>query len=159
MRTPSLALLLTLALAAPTFAQRHNPDPKNPRERIAAIALHAKQAEQAFTIGDWPQAEIALREQIRLDDTSWVPRFNLAIALANMDRTDNAATELKSAIDAGFFDLARLQPGPDQPPARAGQPTEAAGRPAGTPSAHRRRPGAPQPAAGPVRHPGSGSGE
>ncbi|GDY00596.1 hypothetical protein LBMAG48_29990 [Phycisphaerae bacterium] len=109
MRTPPLALLLTLALAAPAFAQRHNPDPKNTRERIAAIALHAKQAEQAFTIGDWPQAEIALREQIRLDDTSWVPRFNLAIALANMDRTDNAATELKSAIDAGFFDLARLQ--------------------------------------------------
>lgn len=109
MRSTPLALLLSLALLPSAFAQRHDaskPDPKHARERIAAVA---KQAEQAFSTGDWAQAEIALREQIRLDAESWVPRFNLAIALANMDRIDNAATELKGAIDAGYFDIARLR--------------------------------------------------
>jgi hypothetical protein len=109
MRSKPLALLLTLALTPLALAQRHDanrPDPKQSRERIAAAA---KQAEQAFSLGDWPQAELALREQIRLDPDSWVPRYNLAIALANMDRIDNAATELRGAIDAGYFDIARLR--------------------------------------------------
>jgi hypothetical protein len=120
MRSASLALLLCLSLTPFAFGQRHdqNPeaipearpnarlDPKQSRERIAAVA---KEAEQAFSLADWPQAEIALREQIRLDPQSWVPRFNLAVALAHMDRIDSAAQELKGAIDAGFFDIARLQ--------------------------------------------------
>ncbi len=124
MRFTPLALLLTLAMSPLAFAQRHDSDRPNDRpgsrpdsrsdsrdgkqtrERIAAAA---KEAEQAFSVGDWAQAELALREQIRLDADSWVPRYNLAIALANMDRVDNAAIELKGAIDAGYFDIARLR--------------------------------------------------
>lgn len=124
MRLTPIALLLTLALSPLAVAQREDGDRsrdrtaprpqsrsdshdgKQARERIAAAA---KEAERAFSVGDWAQAEVALREQIRLDEDSWVPRYNLAIALANMDRVDTAAIELKGAIDAGYFDIARLR--------------------------------------------------
>jgi hypothetical protein len=96
----SAVLLASAALAQP---------PAPSRDRHEHIAHVAKLAEEAFNTGDWAQAELHLREQVRIDPKSWIPRFNLAIALAKQDRTDNAATELLGAIDAGYFDLARLQ--------------------------------------------------
>lgn len=69
----------------------------------------ARQAEIAFAAADYTKGEALLRQQCELEPESWIPRHNLAIALAMQNKQVEAAASLKEAIEMGFFDLRGLQ--------------------------------------------------
>ncbi|MFO0858663.1 MAG: PDZ domain-containing protein [Phycisphaerales bacterium] len=88
------------------------PTPKQPTNILANQRKAndiARQAEVAFAAADFAKGEALLRQQCDLEPESWIPRHNLAIALAMQDKQVEAAAMLKEAIEMGFFDLRGLQ--------------------------------------------------
>ncbi len=79
------------------------------QQRADALARDAQAALQA---NDLAKAEQLLLEQARLEPESWIPRYNLASALARAGRGDDARAQLQEAIDLGFYDLRFLKADP-----------------------------------------------
>ena len=92
------AVLLLTAPQALAQARRGNKDPM-------------AEVQRAFDAKDYPKAEQVLRRLIaqQRDDGGWVARYNLALLLGSLERTREAGQELHKAIEAGFFDLRRLE--------------------------------------------------
>jgi hypothetical protein len=64
---------------------------------LAASGLHAASPEAAYRSGDFAAAEKAWREAVAQHPTDWIARHNLALALAQQDRTGEAAAEAAAA--------------------------------------------------------------
>ncbi len=118
--TPSMALAQTGVRPAQPKQQPRTtqsrpatkPAPKQPTNVLANQRKAndvARQAEVAFAAADYAKGEALLREQCALEPESWIPRHNLAIALAMQNKQIEAAAALKEAIEIGFFDLRGLQ--------------------------------------------------
>ena len=71
-----------------------------------------KRALEAFAAGEYSEAETSLHEQIELDPNDFVPRYNLACALAMQERTDEAMHALVGAVERGFTDIVQLERDP-----------------------------------------------
>lgn len=120
--TACLIASLTSALLAPAAALGQSttrqpkpsskPAPKQPTNILVNQRKAneiAQKAEAAFTAGDFVKGEALLRQQCEIEPENWIPRHNLAIALAMQDKQVEAAASLKEAIELGFFDLRGLQ--------------------------------------------------
>ncbi len=69
-------------------------------------------AEQAFEDENWKKAERFYAEVERLLPHDPTSRFQRAMALANLDRTDEALEELRLAVEFGWADTERLSTDP-----------------------------------------------
>ena len=68
--------------------------------------------------GDFEAALPLFEEMARRDPESFVPQYNIASALARLDRIDEALDALERALELGFDDLAHLRHDPDLEPIR-----------------------------------------
>lgn len=76
---------------------------------------------EAYTLatsGDYARALPLFEEMARRDPDSFVPPYNIASALAQLGRTEEALDALERAIALGFDDLAHLRHDPDLQPLR-----------------------------------------
>ncbi len=124
------ALLGSLALAAAAPAPDPAPDraPASDRELIESYAQRLRDREAAADIGrraiasykasDFAAAEALFREQAALDASNFVPRFNLACALAAQNKPDAAIAELVQAVALGFASRHQLEHDPALAPLR-----------------------------------------
>jgi hypothetical protein len=104
--------LLVLTLCAVSLAQDTPVVPmSDPQLETEAYAL--------ATSGDYAGALPLFEEMARRDPDSFVPQYNIASALAQLGRTDEALDALDRAIALGFDDLAHLRHDPDLEPLRA----------------------------------------
>lgn len=120
-----------LALAALALATRpapaQPPEPGKPQvisEEDAEARRDAlqKQVYAAFARNDYTAAEAGLRELIPLDSDNFVPWYNLACALAQQGKLEDAIGMLQQSIARGFADKRHLE---SDPHLRAIRDTEA----------------------------------
>lgn len=123
-RLPRLAALVAIALAAaPLPARQPDEQPalspevqRALRERLDRSTKADAAQERAFAAiaaGDLPAATIALREQIELTPSNFVPWYNLACTLAQQGIVDEAGEALVGAVERGFSDRWQLQRDPN----------------------------------------------
>lgn len=92
------------ARRAPGFAAWRIVHPRNllPALVLAAMVilpdLHAADAAAAYRQGDYATAEKAWAEAVQQNPVDWVARHNLALALAQQDRWDEAAAQATAAF-------------------------------------------------------------
>ncbi|MEM0983543.1 MAG: tetratricopeptide repeat protein [Planctomycetota bacterium] len=72
----------------------------------------------AFNEGDFESAAAAFREQIGLDPDNFVPRYNLAAALARLGELDDAMRSLERSIELGMSDPRQIRGDRDLAPLR-----------------------------------------
>jgi len=63
-----------------------------------------REAAAAYGAGDFAKFESIVRREINLQPSNFVPRYNLACALALQGRSDEAMAELVGAVERGFVD-------------------------------------------------------
>lgn len=116
-------VLLWFAVAASVAVAAHQPADDAIEAQLAEVLAERDkgQAESARLGG---RAEVALREgdldlatdlllqQIELDPDNFVPRYNLACVFSVQDRSDEAATMLRRAVELGFISKAQLERDP-----------------------------------------------
>lgn len=118
MRVLTLVALLTQIATAPTLAQSYPTQSPAPRTTslpaLRAMATH-REIEERFTIGldalgrsDWKSAASEFERVLALrppEPQGSTAHYNLAIAYFNLQRSDDAARELRAAIalDPGFL--------------------------------------------------------
>lgn len=110
------------ALIVPTLRAQPDVGPKppssTPREMSAEQAEKDKSRLEKAVLGaferkDFAGAEILLRELIPLDHENFVPWYNLACALSQQGKADEAVKMLEQAVARGYSDFAHLTVDPD----------------------------------------------
>ena len=79
---------------------------------------HQKIAFEAMQAGDYAKAEAEFRKQIELQQTNFVPWYNLACALSMQDKVDDAWEALRKAVELGFDRVTLLDNDPQLNPLR-----------------------------------------
>ncbi|MFI4882370.1 MAG: TPR end-of-group domain-containing protein, partial [Phycisphaerales bacterium JB064] len=104
-----LFLLCVLVLSAACVAQEPI--------RLSDAQLQTE-AYALATDGDFEAALPLFQEMARRDPESFVPQYNIASALSQLGRADEALDALDRALQLGFDDLAHLRHDPDLHPIR-----------------------------------------
>lgn len=101
--------LVSFLLLPPALAQStHTPQAEK----------YSQQALEAFEKNDYPAAAAFLRKQIDADPNNFVPRYNLACALAMEGDGAAGMDALVGALERGFVDLRQLKADPYLAPLR-----------------------------------------
>ncbi|MEM7755719.1 MAG: PDZ domain-containing protein [Planctomycetota bacterium] len=109
---PLLNLLLLLTMLIPPSTHAAQPAPPPSARQLG------DQIVQAFRDRNFRSAEQLLREQLELIPTDFVPHYNLACALAQLNQPEPALDSLGRAIELGFADPAQLRSDPHLAPVR-----------------------------------------
>ena len=111
MRTASLAWAFPLALMSASLVPAQEPAPKaKPSEETLQRARQLQQQiGEQFKGKKYEEAAASCRELIKLLPDHTASHYNLACALARLNKTDDALASLGKAVDAGYADPAHMQ--------------------------------------------------
>ena len=112
-----LVPVLWAVFAAPLYAQepaaQSQPQELSPQQKLERLTDLERKVMELFTAKQYEEAADACRRQIELVPNSAGPHYNLACALARLDKVDDALAALGKALLLGYADAGHMQEDPD----------------------------------------------